>query len=87
MDPESSTDATPSRSRAVTLLVWFLVLVLIGYPLSIGPVMASLPASSRRNEPKWFSQLYAPLGYAYANVPAVRPFYRWYLALWVTPPY
>jgi hypothetical protein len=79
MDSEST---TPSRGRG-SLLVWFLVLVLlIGYPLSVGPALA-LAERNNANVP-WV--LYEPIAYLYKNVPAVKAFYDWYIPLWFKPP-
>ena len=74
MDSESS---KASRGRLITVLV----LVLLVYPLSPGPVLAW----TDRSRPHRWMALYIPLNYAYQNVPAVRAFYDWYLPIWQKP--
>ena len=88
MDSERSTPAKPSRAPGVTFLVWSLVIVLIGYPLSRGPALAlSVALYGNSAHDCWIEKLYVPLHYAYQHIPAVQAFYNWYLPLWVKPPY
>ena len=78
MDSESAAAAITSRGRGVVLLIFFLVLVLIGYPLSPGPVVALYGG----NTPHWVDWFYLPLEHAARKIPAVDSFYSWYLPLW-----
>jgi hypothetical protein len=80
MDSEST---TASRGRGTVWVIFFLVLVLIGYVLSPGPVIAFY---ENKGFPDWLYPLYAPLKYTIGNIPAVRAFYDWYLPLWQKPP-
>jgi hypothetical protein len=78
MDSESSTAGKPSRGL-VTWLIWLLVLVIfIGYPLSVGPIAALYSGKA----PSWVLPFYAPLDYAVEHIPGLGAFYEWYLPLW-----
>lgn len=77
MDSEGSSN--PSRGKG-GLLIWSLVLLLlVSYPLSIGPVRYIYPYSV----PKWLQPVYAPLVYLNEKVPAVTAFYDWYIPIWI----
>jgi hypothetical protein len=79
MDSEGSTNQP--RERGMTFsVVLFLGLVLIAYPLSLGPVVAIYYPGSEL--PKWVDWMYKPIDYA-ERIPAVRACFEWYLQLWV----
>ena len=80
MESESS---TASRERGITFwVILFLVVVFVAYPLSVGPIAAIYFNKS----PQWIERLYAPVQYAYDQIPAVRHFYDWYMPLWIKNP-
>jgi hypothetical protein len=55
------------------------VVLLLGYPLSIGPV-AKL--CSPGPAPQMIRAFYAPVGWAHDKSPAARAFLDWYEKLW-----
>jgi hypothetical protein len=67
----------PEPSRLPNL-VWLLLLLLVAYAFSPGPVIKLLGS----NPPMAIEAVYAPLIYLYDHVPAVQSFYDWYFKLW-----
>lgn len=78
-DPAQNSDANSSSS--VVFGLWWLLLLLVCYVLSPGPVAKV----SRGTAPPVVRKFYAPLGYLVEHVPAVRSFYHWYGKLWGVP--
>ena len=74
----------PSRGKGTLwIIVFLLLLVLIGYVLSPGPV---LPLYQNKPYSAWLDAFYAPLRFGVQNVPAIDSFYRWYLPIWEKKP-
>ena len=81
MDSEGSTEP---RGRGITfwVILFLILLILVGYPLSPGPVVAIVgPRQS-----KSLDTFYAPLEFAANKVPAIKSFYAWYIPLWIKKP-
>lgn len=76
LNPAPSSEASSSLSVAYGL--WLLMLLVVCYVLSPGPLakVCGSPA------PPAVRRFYAPLGYPHDHVPAVRSFYNWYGKLW-----
>jgi len=75
------TDRKPNAGFWVTLALFA---VLVGYPLSIGPVSGIL---TRFGNPDWsvraYRAFYAPILWFYESGPAIfRSVLKWYCAIW-----
>jgi hypothetical protein len=80
---EAAPDA-PSRSPLRWWIALAVCLFLVGYPLSVGPIVFlddKFPKMIDPLEPA-LEAAYAPLGYLYENSQVVRDFYDWYLPWW-----
>ena len=77
-DSDPAPNSASSSSSSVFHGLWWLLLLLVGYVLSPGPVAKFCGSSA----PPAVRQFYAPLGYLYDQFPAVHSFYIWYGKLW-----
>ena len=79
---EETTEKAPSGIRwGIALMI---VAFLVGYPLSVGPIVfldSKYPALIDPIEPA-LEVIYAPIGYLYEKSELLRDFYDWYLPLW-----
>ena len=81
MRDESPNDATTSGGGDTGLfpwLAWTLVLFLVVYPLSVGPVAKIVGP----NPPAFVRTIYTPMEYLYDHSEPVRSFYDWYKKVW-----
>jgi hypothetical protein len=79
MDDVGSNDYDPKlRSR---FLIWIAIVLLVIYPLSLGPAVLLL----HRTSPESIQVIYAPLGYLHQHVPIARVMLDGYLRLWGVP--
>ena len=74
---EDSSPSPAPRKSGLHLAVWVAFLLLIIYPLSVGPVAKVCPSP-----PPALRQFYAPLGFICDRFPAAKNFYDWYGKLW-----
>lgn len=82
MDAGESSDARRSRLPGFGYLFWLFILVLVIYPLSVGPVAKVVDVVDNSTLESVCEVLYAPLAYLCDKVPWVDDFYEWYLPLW-----
>jgi hypothetical protein len=76
--PEPDQPDAPASTSGFSRVVLAVVILLLLYALSIGPVLKF----SGRNPPPAVGTIYAPLEYLINHVSVVRHFYVWYLGLW-----
>ena len=60
-----------------SVLAWAVVILLVIYPLSIGPMAKLIP-----NPPPPLRATYAPIGFLVDHFKPVRSFYDWYAKVW-----
>ena len=79
-EPDSSASSSKSSGSAFTLTV--LALLVLIYPLSVGPV-AKYYTTGNAVLPDWVPTFYAPLEALAKKSPQVEHFFEWYVHLWI----
>ena len=75
---ELATDSTQDERSGMPLVGWVLVLLVLLYPLSVGPVV--ILSGGQLTPP--LEVFYSPLEFLYDHVPVVHEFYEWYFGVW-----
>jgi hypothetical protein len=74
---------TSLRALVVRLVATFLFLVVVVYPLSVGPVAFYLSLNKVHPEPAWLGKVYGPLSFVMRSNPAVGLGVRSYVIFFV----
>lgn len=79
-DASQKNDTTSERGTDTgifSVLAWAVVILLVIYPLSIGPMAKLIP-----NPPPSLRATYAPIAFLVDHFKPVRSFYDWYAKVW-----
>lgn len=76
----TTTDLPPAirRKHWRSVILWSLLIFLVGYPLSTGPVIR-LSHELKINADPLFDVVYAPLGFLSKHCEPVDQFFHWYV--------
>ena len=85
LDPEPARlEREPEERWSIRPWHWAMTGILVGYPLSVGPVVwLSRTFDPGHSWDRYLVWIYSPLEYLHRNVSVVNSFYDWYLPLFV----
>jgi hypothetical protein len=78
-EPKTPTSEAEPGKRHPFWILWWLLAIIVLYPLSVGPV---LRACNWNVPPAPVRAFYAPLEYLYDNNPQAHQAFEWYFHLW-----
>ena len=76
------TPPRPKSRLAPAMIVAGFLLLLVAYPLSIGPAWYCLPDDGSIAPPAWYRVLYSPIDSACEHSDTLASLLHWYLHLW-----